>query len=93
MEIDQSRRLSDNLKRESDRVTWWEGNSTRVWRCSMLVLMSVVSFLGSWMFLEIVELSDKFVTKQDYDQVCLRIDGKLDLINEHLLTMYKESSK
>ena len=84
------RRLEDNLKRNSDRRTWWDGNSTRVWRCSMLTLMSLISFLGSWVFLTVVEFPSKFVIKNEYHVACIRIEDKLDKINEHLLKLYKE---
>ena len=89
MSENRRRRLSDNLKRESDSVTWWAGNSTRVWRCSMLVLMSIVSFLSSWLFLTVVEFPAKFVIRNDYLISCGRIENKLDRINDHLLEIYK----
>jgi len=63
---------------KDDRPGWWDGNSTRVWRVFVLMFIGLLSFISSWMFNNIAGLSDKFVTKADFQCVVERLEKTID---------------
>lgn len=84
--------MANGFKVEAQK-TWWQGNSTRIWR-----LASITMFLGlaSWTLVRITEIPDKYVCKTDFvwaiDKIEKKIDGmnnnfgkKFDKINDNLI--------
>lgn len=89
------------MRPEKER-TWWEGNQTRAWRLFVTAFIAMMAFISSWMFNSIDQarnnlssLSDKYVTKQDFQCAVNRLedafnsrfsslDQKVDDTNKYL---------
>lgn len=73
------------MKKENDNRSWWDGNQTRVWRIFVLMFIAILSFLSTWIFngvdsnkSTIAGLSDKYVTKTDFQCFTERIEQTLN---------------
>lgn len=84
----QRRRKSDQPK------TWWQGNSTRVWRLFIVTFLGVVGVVGTYMFTETTSSYKVFATKIEVhdlrEEVITKFDrviDKIDEINRYLRDM------
>ena len=79
-------------RRETDQErTWWDGNSTRVWRTSLILYIGILSFLAAFIFNKVVEIPGTYPNKAEIAQVKSEIltnldniDKKVDDINKYL---------
>ena len=78
-------------RRKLDQATWWEGNSTRVWRMSVLIFIGLLSFLSAYVFNEVTSIPklypnkvEVFAMKKDIVDRLGELVGKVDEINRYL---------
>ena len=78
-------------RRKVDQATWWEGNSTRVWRMSVLIFIGLLSFLSAYVFNEVTSIpklypnkTEVFAMKKDIVDRLGELVGKVDEINRYL---------
>ena len=76
---------------QSEQRTWWDGNSTRMWRILVVAYMGIMAFLGSWVFNQLTALPEKYPDKTELRCLVERLDNrfnsldnKVDRINEYL---------
>ena len=77
--------MPNRVKSEATK-TWWQGNSTRMWR---LTTITVFLALASWTLVKITEFPEKYICKTDFIRAVERIEGKIDKINDNLLEVIK----
>ena len=70
---------------------WWDGNSTRLWRISVIAYMAVIGFLASWIFVEVATVPKVYADKQHVQEIAQEmrhgfecLGNKIDEINRHL---------
>lgn len=91
-----------SAERKKDERTWWEGNQTKAWRLFVALFIAMTTFISTWMFTNVDQtkndvsgLSDKYVTKSDFqcaidkleralDMRFSRLDSKMDDTNRYL---------
>lgn len=74
---------------------WWDGNSTRMWRTLVLMYLSLITALGTWGMLRVVEIPAKYPTKTELQCMVDRLERtmstgfagqgqKIDDLNKYL---------
>lgn len=76
-------------KQEGQSKTWWQGNSTRVWRVLLIAYISTLSFFGAWMFNRTCEI----VPRAEFYTVMERFENKIDKINDNLLQVIRDGPR
>ena len=78
-------------RRKLDQVTWWGGNSTRVWRLTVLIFIGILSFLSAFVFNEVTAIPKLYPNKVEISAMKTDIIGRLgelvgkvDEINRYL---------
>ena len=78
-------------RRKLDQATWWEGNSTKIWRMSVLIFIGLLSFLSAYVFNEVTSIPklypnkiEVFAMKKDIVDRLGELVGKVDEINRYL---------
>ena len=78
-------------RRKVDQATWWEGNTTKLWRLTVLIFIGVLSFLSAYVFTEVTAIPklypnkiEVFAMKKDIVDRLGELVGKVDEINRYL---------
>ncbi len=50
-------------RRSTDQEGWWKGNSTKMWRFSIVAFFTLSSFLMGFMFTEVTSIPKIYPTK------------------------------
>lgn len=58
--------------------TWWEGNSTKMWRTSILMYLSILTALGTWGLMRVAEMPEKYPTKSELQCMVDRLEHAVD---------------
>ena len=64
--------------------SWWDGNQTRIWRITLLVLIGVLSFLGTRVYDRVLAMPDNYVRLERYSVDQDRVGGQLERIENKL---------
>ena len=54
--------------------TWWEGNSTRLWRTLVLMYLGLITALGTYGMVKVVEIPEKYPTKPELQCMIDRLE-------------------
>lgn len=76
-----------NAARNGDQraLTWWEGNSTRMWRVLAAGWLSLLSFFIGWSFQQITTFPTTYATKNDVACLQQAIDRQIDRSNSNFV--------
>lgn len=58
-----------------EKKTWWDGNSTRMWRLLMLAFISLLSFLGGHVFNKVDSFERMFAPKDEVKCLSDKVDS------------------
>ena len=70
--------MATQQNRASDKKTWLRGNSTAIWRISVIVLISLLSFLSAFIFNEVVAIPKNHPTKIEISEMKREIVDRLE---------------
>ena len=68
--------------RASDKKTWLQGNSTAIWRISVLTLISLISFLSVFIFTEVAAIPKNYLTIPEFSEMRKEIVNNLQVLTE-----------
>lgn len=72
------------------KTTWWDGNSTRVWRLFLIGYMSILGFFGTWVFTTLTEIPKDYSTKSEVIRLCDRMDTGFNRLSDKIDTLYNK---
>ena len=69
-------------KEDNSRVTWWDGNSTRIWRVTILTFIGLLGFISAYMFNEVTNAPKIYPSKVEVATMKAEIIGHLGRLND-----------
>ena len=77
-------------RRETDSLTWWDSNSTGLWRMMLLLLLGYLSFMGAYLFTETTNFPKVYVEKVELITIRAEIINQINDARKERIAMMKD---
>jgi len=69
---------------------WWNGNSTRIWRLIVILLLSIIGFFGTGVFADYKHIRNTYVSQQELIEVKKDLREDIHRIEEGITALRTE---